>query len=76
MKFNYKEWLKALKIPKISIKIPHIDTEKKEIVVRESCLIAGFLLIAAGLWGYDWRISCIVCGYSLVKFSGLIKKVV
>ena len=72
MKINIKEWLKKVKLPSIQIKLPHL----KEEMARELILIVGFLMLFVGLCGYDWRIACIFGGWMLMKFSGLIKKVI
>lgn len=67
-----KDKLKAIKFPTIQIKLPHI----KEDAAREIIMVAGFIMLFIGLCGYDWRIACIFGGWMLMKFSGLIKKVI
>ena len=63
-----KESLKKVVI----IKLPHV----KENTARELILLTGFIMLLAGLWGYDWRIACIVGGWMMIKFSGLVKRVI
>jgi hypothetical protein len=64
--------LKEIKFPAIEIKLPHITED----AARELIMIAGFIMLFIGVWGYDWRIACIFGGWILMKFSGLVKRVI
>ena len=68
MKFDFKK----IKWPLIEIKLPHLTEQ----TARELLLIAGFLMAFIGIYGYDWRIACIIGGWALMKFSGLVKRVI
>lgn len=67
-----KEILTKLKPPLLEIKLPHI----KEDTAREILLLVGFLMIFCGVCGYDWRIAFILGGWMVMKFSGLVKRVI
>lgn len=69
---NLKEKFAKLKFPLIEFKLPHL----KEDSVRELILLAGFGMIFIGVCGYDWRLAFILGGWMLMKFSGLVKRVI
>lgn len=51
------------------MKFPHIrlpSQQKIETTVRETCLVAGFLMFARGLWLIYPPVMWLVCGLALV----------
>jgi hypothetical protein len=72
LKIDIKSLLKKVKSFNIEIKLPHLTEQ----TARELILLAGFLMMFVGICGYDWRIALILGGWMLMKFSGLIKRVI
>lgn len=69
MKFKLKD---RLKLPVLSIQLPRLKDE----TIREICLVSGCFLFGYGLGLYSDPLKYIFWGWSLMKFSGLVKKVI
>ncbi|MBO8183763.1 MAG: hypothetical protein H0Z28_13405 [Archaeoglobus sp.] len=69
MKSRFRE---VLKLPTISIQMIHLKDE----TIREICLVSGCFLFGYGLGLYSDPLKYIFWGWSLMKFSGLVKKVI
>lgn len=44
------------------LKKPRIDVAKLDNVIINLMFIGFFCMIFVGIWGFDWRIACIICG--------------
>lgn len=41
-------------------------TKRSRVDVRDVMVVVGFVLLAGGLGGYDWRLALVVCGVVLL----------
>ena len=42
------------------------EAERSRVDVRDVMVVVGFVLLAGGLGGYDWRLAAVVCGALLL----------
>ena len=59
---------KRLKLPPIKLKKPHIDADKFAQFICNAMFMAFFGMVWVGIWGFDWRIACIICGIAGLWF--------
>jgi len=52
------------KLPKLNLKKPHFTDEFKQ----EIGLIGFFCMMFVGIYGFDWRIACIIGGAAGIYF--------
>lgn len=68
------KWVRNhIKLPKFHIKFT-LKPINKEVFFREICLLIGFVMVFAALYGLDWRVAFGICGLGLMKFSGLVMR--
>ena len=57
------------RIPERPKPIVQGEPEKSRIDVRDVMVVVGFVMLAGGLGGYDWRLAAVVCGTVLLAMG-------